>query len=82
MQRPPGIGAFEFVILSSLRAAQLMRGCIPRVDGGHKMTVTAQLEVSRGMVMMDDSPLVPAVVAPDVVLAAAAEPPLAVAEGL
>jgi hypothetical protein len=44
------MGAFEFVILSKLRAAQLMRGCRPRVDGLHKATVTAQLEVSAGKV--------------------------------
>jgi hypothetical protein len=79
MQRPAGVGAFEFVILSSLRAAQLMRGCIPRVDGGHKMTVTAQLEVSRGMVVMDDTPIVRPEIAPDVVLSAA-EPALAAVE--
>jgi len=50
MQRPAGIGAFEFVILSSLRAAQLIRGCTPRIDGVHKKTVIAQLEVSQGKV--------------------------------
>jgi hypothetical protein len=82
MQRPSGIGAFEFVILSSLRAAQLMRGCVPRVDGGHKMTVTAQLEVARGMVMQDDSPIVKPEDTPEVVLVSAAEPPLAAVEGI
>jgi hypothetical protein len=50
MQRPAGIGAFEFVILASLRAAQLMRGCRPKIDGFHKNTVIAQLEVAQGMV--------------------------------
>jgi len=56
MQRPSGIGAFQFVVLSSLRASQLLRGCLPRVDGGHKSTVIAQLEVSQGMVK-ERSPL-------------------------
>lgn len=51
MERPPGLGTFEFVILSTLRAAQLMRGCRPRVDGVHKATVIAQLEVAAGKVM-------------------------------
>ena len=51
MQRPAGIGAFQFVILASLRAAQLMRGCVPRVDGMHKTIVIAQLEVSQGLVI-------------------------------
>lgn len=51
IQRPSGVGTFEFVILATLRAAQLMRGCRPRVDGVHKATVIAQLEVSAGKVM-------------------------------
>ncbi len=50
MERPSGMGGFEFVVLASLRAAQLMRGCRPRVDGGHKNTVIAQREVSEGKV--------------------------------
>lgn len=47
---PPGVGAFQFVVVASLRAAQLIRGCLPRVDGAHKASVTAQLEVSEGKV--------------------------------
>lgn len=50
IQRPSGMGAFQFVVLATLRAAQLMRGCRPRVDGIHKATVTAQLEVAEGKV--------------------------------
>jgi DNA-directed RNA polymerase subunit K/omega len=50
IRRPPGMGAFQFVVLSKLRAAQLMRGCRPRIDGTHKATVIAQLEVSEGKV--------------------------------
>jgi hypothetical protein len=49
-RRPDSVGAFEFVILSSLRAAQLMRGCTPKVEGAHKMTTTAQWEVAAGMI--------------------------------
>jgi hypothetical protein len=41
---------FEFVVLSTQRAAQLMRGCSPRVSGVHKPTVIAQYEVSAGLV--------------------------------
>ena len=48
--RPPGVGVFQFVVLSSLRAAQLMRGCPARVDGMHKAIVIAQLEVAEGKV--------------------------------
>lgn len=50
IQRPPGVGAFQFVVLATLRSAQLIRGCRPKVDGMHKATVTAQLEVSEGKV--------------------------------
>jgi RNA polymerase Rpb6 len=50
IRRPPGVGAFQFVVLASLRAAQLMRGCQPRVEGEHKVIVTAQHEVAEGKV--------------------------------
>jgi hypothetical protein len=50
-RRPPAIGAFEFVVLSALRAAQLMRGCIPKVEGAHKLTTTAQWEVASGKIV-------------------------------
>ena len=45
-----GLGDFEFVVLSSLRVAQLVRGCTPRVRSTHKHVTTAQLEVAAGMV--------------------------------
>ena len=41
---------FEFVRVSALRAAQLMRGCIPRVPEGHRPVITAQREVAAGKV--------------------------------
>jgi hypothetical protein len=46
-----GFGSFEFVILSSLRVAQLVRGCTPRVPSSHKHVTTAQLEVAAGLVV-------------------------------
>ena len=52
VQRPVHMNAFEFVVLSSLRAAQLMRGCTPRVNSTQKMIMTAQLEVAAGKVGM------------------------------
>jgi DNA-directed RNA polymerase subunit K/omega len=59
IQRPPGMGAFQFVVLSTLRAAQLIRGCRPRVDGGHKAIITAQFEVAEGKVTpLSDEPVV------------------------
>ena len=50
INRPAEFSAFEFVILASLRAAQLMRGCTPRVESTHKRIMTAQLEVAMGKV--------------------------------
>ena len=50
MIRPPHIGAFEFVVLASLRTAQLTRGCTPRVPAEHKHIVTAQREIAAGLV--------------------------------
>ena len=51
VNRPSGTSAFEFVVVSGLRAAQLMRGCIPRVERAHKVITTAQLEVASGKVL-------------------------------
>jgi DNA-directed RNA polymerase subunit K/omega len=45
------MNAFEFVVLSSLRAAQLHRGCTPRVEPSPKVAVTAQQEVAERKVM-------------------------------
>ena len=46
VKRPPDMNPFEFVVLSGLRAAQLHRGCTPRVEPSLKITVTAQREVA------------------------------------
>jgi DNA-directed RNA polymerase subunit K/omega len=48
--RPVEMSAFEFVIVSSLRAAQLMRGCTPRIPVLLRPTTTAQAEVAAGYV--------------------------------
>lgn len=51
VHRPTGTHAFEFVVLSMLRAAQLMEGCVPRVaDTTDKPVTTAQREVAEGKV--------------------------------
>jgi DNA-directed RNA polymerase subunit K/omega len=47
---PEALGKFTFVRLASLRAAQLIRGCTPRVEAAHKATTTAQREVMEGKV--------------------------------
>jgi DNA-directed RNA polymerase subunit K/omega len=64
VHRPSRFGAFEFVVLANLRAAQLMRGCIPRVIPGHKHTITAQTEVAEGKVLQCDV-LLPLAIVPD-----------------
>jgi DNA-directed RNA polymerase subunit K/omega len=56
MIQHPGIPTFEFIVLSSLRAAQLMRGCTPRVDASHKRMVIAQLEVAAGEIQRSPDP--------------------------
>ena len=46
VKRPNGMNAFEFSVLSGLRASQLQRGCTPRVPQSEKVAVTAQHEVA------------------------------------
>jgi DNA-directed RNA polymerase subunit K/omega len=50
VNRPYQMEAFEFVVVSVQRAQQLMRGCVPHLDGAHKATTMAQMEVSAGKV--------------------------------
>lgn len=51
VKRPDGMNAFEFAVLSGLRAAQLHRGCTPRVAQSCKVAVTAQHEVAERKVL-------------------------------
>lgn len=51
VNRPPGTSALEFAVISGLRAAQLMRGCTPRIESTHKIITTAQMEVAAGKVV-------------------------------
>lgn len=51
IKRPDGMNAFEFAVLSGLRAAQLARGCTPRVPQHAKVTITAQHEIAEGKVL-------------------------------
>jgi DNA-directed RNA polymerase subunit K/omega len=46
IRRPDSISTFEFAVLSGLRAAQLYRGCAPRVEPSAKIAITAQQEVA------------------------------------
>ena len=51
VKRPDGMNAFEFAVLSGLRATQLHRGCTPRVPPSEKVAVTAQHEVAQRKVV-------------------------------
>jgi len=51
VKRPDGMNAFEFSVLSGLRAAQLNRGCTPRVAICCKSAVTAQHEIAERKVI-------------------------------
>jgi DNA-directed RNA polymerase subunit K/omega len=51
IQRPAELSAFEFAVLAGLRAAQLARGCTPRVIGSNKVAVIAQLEIAERKVV-------------------------------
>ena len=50
VSRPVEISAYEFVVLSALRAKQLLAGCLPRVEGEHSRSTMAQMEVAGGHV--------------------------------
>jgi len=54
VERPAHLSKFEFVILSSLRAVQLLRGSVPRITSVHKRVVIAQMEVASGLVIRTD----------------------------
>ena len=51
VRRPADMNAFEFAVVSGLRAAQLHRGCTPRVEECVKVAVTAQQEVAERKVL-------------------------------
>ena len=46
MKASPKDNRFEFVVVASARARQLLRGAVPREDGDKKVTI-AQREVLR-----------------------------------
>ena len=53
MERSPKENRFEFVVLASARARQLLRGALPREAGEKKVTI-AQREVLRRKVQKLD----------------------------
>jgi DNA-directed RNA polymerase subunit K/omega len=51
VNRPADMSVFEFVVVAGLRAAQLHRGCTPRVEQSAKVAVTARHEVAARKVL-------------------------------
>jgi DNA-directed RNA polymerase subunit K/omega len=49
--RPRHLNAYEFVVISSLRAKQLLAGCVARLEGPHNAATMAQMEVAAGHVV-------------------------------
>ena len=48
--RPPTFNAYEFAVTASLRAHQLMAGCVPQMSGDHNAATMAQMEVASGKI--------------------------------
>ena len=48
--RPIHLNPYEFAVVASLRAHQLMHGCVPQLDGTFKATTMAQMEVAAGKI--------------------------------
>ena len=58
VNRPRTYNSYEFVVVASLRAKQLLAGCVPHVEGEHNAATTAQMEVAGGRIARsgDDVP--------------------------
>jgi len=52
--RPANTNAYEFVIISALRAKQLLAGSVPRLQGDHRAATMAQMEVAEGCITRVD----------------------------
>lgn len=50
VNRPVHMNPYEFVVVSALRAQQLLAGCTPRLVGDHTPATMAQMEVAGGCV--------------------------------
>ena len=50
VNRPRDYNSYEFVVVSSLRAKQLLAGCVAHVGGDHTAAIAAQMEVADGRV--------------------------------
>ncbi len=55
MERAPKENRFEYVVIASARARQLLKGALPR-ESGEKKTTIAQREVMRRKVVKEEEP--------------------------
>jgi DNA-directed RNA polymerase subunit K/omega len=53
--RPVRTNPYEFVVVSALRAQQLLAGSTPRLVGRHNAATMAQMEVAAGRVRRADA---------------------------
>jgi DNA-directed RNA polymerase subunit K/omega len=54
MKRVPKENRFEFVVVASARAHQLLRGAVPREDGEKKVTIAQREVLRRKVERIDD----------------------------
>lgn len=54
MEHAPKTNRFEFVVLASARARQLLRGALPRESGEKKVTVAQREILSRKVEKIED----------------------------
>jgi DNA-directed RNA polymerase subunit K/omega len=54
MQRTPKENRFEFVVIASARAHQLLRGALPRESGEKKVTIAQREVLRRKVEKIDD----------------------------
>lgn len=54
MERAPKANRFEFVVIASARARQLLKGAEPREEGGKKISIAQREVLRRKVVKIDD----------------------------
>ena len=54
MERAPKENRFEFVVVASARARQLLRGALPRESGEKKVTIAQREVLRRKVEKLDD----------------------------
>ena len=54
MERAPKSSRFEFVVVASLRARQLLKGAEPREDGEKKVSIAQREVLRRKVVKIED----------------------------